>query len=439
MLGINSWHQCSIFICLYVGYMFYIFNRKSFSFVIPNIVETDGLNSGDVGTILSAQAVAYGIGKFVSGMLVDRFSATKLFCAGLCLCGASNILFSVSPPGYFSVLWFFNGLVQGPGWPSCAIMLKKWFSPAVFGTLWSSLSTSMNVPASLGPIACSVFIAWSSGSWRPVMLFFGGASICVSFGSLFVLKDRPEDVGLTLEMLTGEKKIAEDQKKNKESTMTKSKHSTWSRILSSPYTYVVCGGFLVSLIIKGVVCDWGSLYLIQEKQGDQFLTGAFLGTLELGGVIGSIASGYLSDVAVAKIGIKQIGQPRHFVLFVLFPLLFLSMYALRVIVTDLPSQQTFVNGLGFVLGFCMYGIISLVGVLALENSADDIAGTTHAFCALLGNVGLTLAGLPFSAVMEYLSWNGALQLCELSIIISFLLFVFAQRSSCRIGDQIKED
>uniref|UniRef100_H2ZBP2 Major facilitator superfamily (MFS) profile domain-containing protein n=2 Tax=Ciona savignyi TaxID=51511 RepID=H2ZBP2_CIOSA len=436
MLGLNSYYQWSIFICLYIGYIFYIFDRKSFAFVIPTIVRSDGLDPSSVGAILSAQAIAYGIGKFVSGILVDQYSPTILFSTALCLCGLTNIVFSISTATYFSFLWFLNGLFQGPGWPSCAILLRKWYSPAVFGTLWSTLSTSMNVPASLGPIACSLFITWSNGSWRPVMMFFGVTSVFVAVGSFFILKDRPEDVGLTLENLTGEKIDDGKVVKNK----TPGKQSAWPRILSSPYTYVICVGFLVILLIKGVMCDWGSLYLIQQNlMGTSFLTSTFIGSLEFGGIIGSIASGYFSDVAVAKITFRSKGQPRHFVIFVLYPALLVSMFLLRTVVTDLPSQQTFVYILGFIIGFTLYGIISLVGVLALENSAVDIAGSSHAFCALLGNVGLTLAGLPFSVVMEYLSWNVALQLCEISALFSLVLFILAQRLTCRIGDLQKQD
>ena len=117
--------QVLLFIYLYVGYFLYIFNRRSFGFMIPAISEKDEISKDAIGTTLSSLATSYAIGKFFSGLLVDKFSSRMMFSIGLFGVGLSNIMFSVASPRWFPVLWFLNGLVQGPGWPACAKILRR--------------------------------------------------------------------------------------------------------------------------------------------------------------------------------------------------------------------------------------------------------------------------------------------------------------------------
>ena len=117
--------QMLLFVYLYVGYFLYIFNRRSFVFMIPTISKKEDLSDDSIGTILSSLAIAYAIGKFLSGLLVDRFSSCLMFSVGLFGVGLSNLLFSISSPFLFPLLWFFNGIAQGPGWPACAKILRR--------------------------------------------------------------------------------------------------------------------------------------------------------------------------------------------------------------------------------------------------------------------------------------------------------------------------
>lgn len=78
------------------------------------------------GLITSSQSAAYAISKFISGVLSDQISARWLFASGLCLVGLVNVVFSWSSSvSVFAILWFFNGLAQGFGWPPCGKVLRK--------------------------------------------------------------------------------------------------------------------------------------------------------------------------------------------------------------------------------------------------------------------------------------------------------------------------
>lgn len=47
--------------------------------------------------------------------------------------------------------------------------------------------------------------------------------------------------------------------------------------------------------------------------------------------------------------------------------------------------QVIVNLFGFMVGFGMYGIISLLGVASMEVAPENLSGTAHSLATLGGN------------------------------------------------------
>ena len=86
---------------------------------MPYLIE-QGFSKGELGVILSAVSIAYGLSKFLMGIVSDRCNPRYFLAAGLFLSGIINIIF-----GSFSfittsiilmfVLQFLNGWVQGMG------------------------------------------------------------------------------------------------------------------------------------------------------------------------------------------------------------------------------------------------------------------------------------------------------------------------------------
>ncbi|KAK7925399.1 hypothetical protein WMY93_007709 [Mugilogobius chulae] len=135
-MGSNGYgyYRVVIFFSMFTGYSLYFFNRKTFSFVMPSVMEEINLDKDDLGLIASSQTMAYAISKFISGVLSDQISARWLFSIGLFLVGGINIAFSWSSTvTMFSLLWFINGLGQGCGWPPCGKVLRKWYEPSHSG------------------------------------------------------------------------------------------------------------------------------------------------------------------------------------------------------------------------------------------------------------------------------------------------------------------
>ncbi|XP_069326904.1 glucose-6-phosphate exchanger SLC37A4 isoform X3 [Eulemur rufifrons] len=363
-----GYYRAVIFSAMFGGYSLYYFNRKTFSFVMPLLVEEISLDKDDLGLITSSQSAAYAISKFVSGVLSDQMSARWLFSSGLLLVGLVNIVFSWSSTvPVFAALWFLNGLAQGLGWPPCGKVLRKWFEPSQFGTWWAILSTSMNLAGGLGPILATILA--QSYSWRSTLALSGALCVAVSFLCLLLIHNEPADVGL----------------RNLDPTPSKSKKGS-----------------------------------------------SYMSALEVGGLVGSIAAGYLSDRAMAKAGLSIYGNPRHGLLLFMMAGMTVSMYLFRVTVTS-DSPKLWILVLGAVFGFSSYGPIALFGVIANESAPPNLCGTSHAIVGLMANVGGFLAGLPFSTIAKHYSWSTAFWVAEVICAASTAAFFLLRNIRTKMG------
>ena len=118
------WVQCATFGALYIGYCLFCINRKSYSYVIPALLQDD-YNNKEIGATLSSLALGYCIGRVLSGILVDKCKPSLLFGIGLILTGTLNICLGFAPSCYHNAIWFTNGLVQGQGWAACGKIVNR--------------------------------------------------------------------------------------------------------------------------------------------------------------------------------------------------------------------------------------------------------------------------------------------------------------------------
>ncbi|XP_024865106.1 glucose-6-phosphate exchanger SLC37A4b isoform X2 [Kryptolebias marmoratus] len=471
-----GYYRVVIFICMFIGYFLYFFNRKTFSFVMPSVMEEIVLDKDDLGMITSSQTMAYAISKFISGVLSDQISARWLFSIGLFLVGGINVAFSWSSTvSMFSLLWFINGLGQGCGWPPCGKVLRKWYEPSQFGTWWSVLCCSMNLAGSLGPILVTVLLQYYD--WRTILTMSGIFCAAFSLVCLVFVKNEPKDVGLP-SIEAAAKKGAKGG--NSESTL--------SDFLLSPFLWVLSLGYLVVFGVKTAATDWGQLFLMQEKGQTALMGSTYMSALEVGGFVGSLAAGFISDRAVARQGLRTHGSPRHGLLLLMMAGMYVSMYLFRVTVTpeipkglqveisgtpDLPvrdysgpdsenwnphtkiaktqaplwvqvlhpvsvllhvsEQEIWILFLGAMFGFSSYGPIALFGVIASECAPSNFCGTSHAVVALMANVGAFMAGLPFSTVAKQHSWDMAFWMAEVVMGITTVAFFFLRNMRTRMG------
>ncbi|KAK3101316.1 hypothetical protein FSP39_002650 [Pinctada imbricata] len=363
--------------------------------------------------ITSSQTLAYTISKFTFGILVDFLSPRLLLSAGLILSGASAFCFAGADSLLFMCGWWtVNGLSQGAGWPSIAVILKHWCPAKYFGTVWSIMSTSMNLAGTIGPIA-TAFLVKATG-WRICLQLAGMVSVLVGFITLVLVKNKPEN------KIREEKNTKAEEKKTDKSKTEE--NLTRKDLIFIPGYLGVCICYLVTALVQHGVLQWSQLYLIQER-GQMLLTGStFLSSVDIGGIVGSFAAGFLSDYMISK----NTSVPRYIVRRTLI-LYFLTFLSIVVFVFSISvkenSYQVVIGSLGFAIGIGTYGPISMFGVVAMEIAPEKMAGTSHAIAATFSNVGIMAAGLPLSYVAKLYDLQTAflVQGTLLVTIVTYLL------------------
>ncbi|NWY06769.1 G6PT1 protein, partial [Nothoprocta ornata] len=416
-----GYYRAVIFGAMFGGYTLYYFNRKTFSFVMPAVMAEVPLGKDELGLITSSQSAAYAISKFISGVLSDQLSARWLFSSGLLMVGLVNIVFSWSSTvTAFAGLWFLNGLAQGLGWPPCGKVLRKWFEPSQFGTWWAILSTSMNLAGGLGPIVAALVALHYD--WRMTLSFSGFICVVVSFVCLVLIKNEPSDVGLP--------NIEQGAKKGKKGSS--SDNSTLAELLLSPYLWVLSTGYLVVFGVKTCCSDWGQLFLIQERGQSVLVGSSYISALEIGGLVGSVAAGYLSDRAVAKVGLSTYGNPRHALLLAMMAGMCVSMFLFRVTVTG-ESPQPCVPLVALYFKFSHGDSYKRRSRSRRSLSKRD--GELEVFQGFLLclAVGGFLAGLPFSTIAKHYSWATAFWVAELTCAASTVAFFLLRNIRTKMG------
>ncbi|XP_068248384.1 glucose-6-phosphate exchanger SLC37A4-like [Palaemon carinicauda] len=423
-------YQRTVFAALFLGYACYTYNRKSVSYALPTLLASGLLTTSSVGIISSCQNTAYAISKFLGGVLSDRISARLLFSIGLGLSGSTALLFSRTENlSIWALLWFLNGFAQGAGWPACAKLLKKWFSPANFGTWWSVLTASSNVSGTVSPLL-SAYVIVNHG-WSASLVLAGLVSVIMAGLTLVALVDDPALVHLpdpTAEVV-GSPKPVSPKKERQNGNINKNNNNnnnqmTVGELASSPFLWIVCLCYMVVFCSKTAISDWGQIYLIEELGRTQMQASQFTSAMETGGFFGGILAGIVTDRIASKLKIR--GNPRLIVASVFMLGCAVGLHLLNYILT-ISTSQIFVSSVGVLLGASMFGPISIYGIVASESFPAHLSGTAHAVVALAANVGAVVAGWPLSWVAKTFSWSGVFLLLESLAAASIVLIVFTRR------------
>ncbi len=388
-----QYFRIRVFYSMFIGYAFYYFTRKSFTFAMPALISDLHLDKADLGIIASIWAIAYGLSKFVSGIIGDRSNARTFMAFGLLVTGICNIFFGLCSSLYlFALFWGLNGWFQGFGWPACARLLTHWYSQSERGRWWSMWNTSHNIGGAVIPIITAFFAQYYG--WRSAMIFPGVVSIIMGFFLLNRLCDTPQSLGLpTIEKFRNDypTKSAQEGKERELSV----KEILFEYVLCNPYIWLLAVSYFFVYIIRIAVGDWSILYLVEQKGYSQLQAGSIIFWFDIGGIFGSLVAGWASDTIFSG---KRVPMCIIFSLLVTCVLLFLGSFNEKVMLVD--------SCLIFAAGFFIYGPQMLIGMAAAELSHKKAAATASGFTGWVAYLGAAVAGYPFGKITQEFGWSG---------------------------------
>ena len=395
-----------IFSGMFLGYIFYYFSRKSLTFAMPALMQNLGFDKADLGFLASVFSITYGISKFVSGIFGDRSNPRYFMGVGLILTGLCNIFFGLSSSIlFFALFWSLNGWFQGWGWPPCAKLLLHWYSQNERGTWWGVWNTSHSVGGALIPLLaalCATYFGWRYALYVP-----GG--LCILMGIIVInrLRDTPQSLGLpSIEKFRNDG----DSSLRKKETELSLKELLFEYVLRNRYIWVLALSYFFIYIIRTAVNDWSVLYLVEQKGYSLLAAGATISWFEVGGIFGSLASGWISD---------RLFQGRRGPVNLFFTLgVILSLGAFWMV-----PQGWFLldSAILFSLGFTVFGPQMLIGMAAAELSHKKAAGTATGFVGGVAYLGAATAGYPLGKITEVWGWWGFFCILGLCGVIAMTL------------------
>lgn len=397
-----------IFVGMYVGYVFYYFTRKSFTFAMPSMMTDLGLDKGDLGILGSILAITYGGSKFLSGMLADRCNPRFFMSIGLILTGVVNICFGMSSSLlFFALFWGLNGLFQGWGWPPCARLLTHWYSQTERGTWWGFWNTSHSIGGALIPIIaglCAQYWGWRYAMYIPAVMCIG-----VGFFMMNRLRDTPQSLGLPpIEKFRNDYPAS---KVDDEKEMTL-KEILFEYVLKNKYIWILAIAYFFVYVIRVAINDWSALYLYETKGYSLVLANTCVLWFEVGGVLGSLTAGWASD---------KIFKGRRGPINVLFSLgVVFAIYAFWKSPAQVPAVDF---ALMFLIGFLIFGPQMLIGMAAAELSHKKAAGTATGFTGWIAYLGAAGAGYPLGKLTQEWGWDGCFFVLALCGVISAVLLL----------------
>lgn len=395
---------------MFIGYVFYYFTRKSFTFAMPGLIHDLDFDKGQLGILGSVLSITYGISKFASGIIGDRANPRYMMAYGLILTGICNICFGLSSTiACFALFWGLNGWFQGFGWPPCARFLTHWYSHSERGSWWSTWNVSHNVGGFLIPWVAGISLQYFG--WRYAMFVPG--CVCI-LGGLFLinrLRDTPQSLGLPpiekyrndyidrVEAEEGEKHLSAGQ-------------ILVNHVMKNSYIWLLAFAYFFVYAVRTGINDWTALFLVETKGYTSIGANGCVSLFEVGGFFGSLVAGWSSD---------RLFQARRGPVNVLFSM---GMFFSIAFFWCIPSGHTWMDAMAmFCAGFTIFGPQLMIGIAAAELCHKKAAATSTGFIGLFAYVGAAVAGYPLGAIAEAMGWSGFYWSLLISCAVSTLLLI----------------
>ncbi|WP_338545406.1 glycerol-3-phosphate transporter [Pseudomonas benzopyrenica] len=407
-----------IFAGIFIGYAGYYLLRKNFSLAMPYLVE-QGYSRGELGVALSAVAIAYGLSKFLMGLVSDRSNPRYFLPFGLVMSALVMLLFGFAPWATSSVsimfvLLFLNGWFQGMGWPPSGRTMVHWWSQKERGGVVSVWNVAHNVGGGLiGPLFL-LGLAWFN-DWHAAFYVPAVVALAVAVFAFIAMRDTPQSCGLP-SVEHWKQDFPEGYSEGHEREFSTKEIFVEYVLKNRLLWYIAFANVFVYLLRYGVL-DWAPTYLKEAKHFSVDKTSWAYFFYEWAGIPGTLLCGWLSD----KLFRGNRGATG--VVFMLGVLVATLVYWLN------PEGNPGIDLAALVsIGFLIYGPVMLIGLQALELVPKKAAGTAAGFTGLFGYLGGSVAANALVGyTVDHFGWDGGFMLLVGSCVLAIVFLTMTLR------------
>ena len=390
----------------FIGYATFYFVRNNLPVVSKEMGQALGYSKGQIGDMLAATAIAYGVGKFVLGAWSDRSNPRYFMPLGLLLTALCNFLFgAASSYSVHLALWTLNGVAKGMGWAPCGRSLGHWYSVRERGTVFAFWNLAVNVGGGLTGLIAAYSTAWMG--WRSAFYVPGALAVLCAVYLVARLRDTPQSVGLPpIEEYRNE--YPEQGGRDREEELG-TRELVVTYILRNRHLWMFATANFFVYLTRYSMLDWGPTYLKEVKHASLEQGGFSTAIYELGGMFSTVLMGWLSDKAGGRRGMVS--------LLCMVPVFL----AFGGILYAPPGMLWLDLTLFGIIGFFIYPPVMLLTVMGLDFTSKKAIGTAAGFIGLFGYLGRTAQGKGIGTLAERYGWNAAFYGILASTLMGILL------------------
>ena len=372
---------------LWATYGAFYFCRQNVAAAVPGLREELELSRAEIGTILGALKLAYGIGQFVNGQLAERIPARVLLAIGMFGSAALNVLFGFGTGVYFLLfVWAANGYCQALGWTPTMRVASRWFGPEKRGRAVGFIGTGYQ----LAGAATFVVSGWAAGQfgWRAAHYIPAAILAAMGIVTLIWVREVPGDRAM-------------ERQASRSPDTGSTPRPRWTETLwvtiANPRLWLIAIALAMVDATRYGFSDWGLAHIKEMQGGGVGVSALKYAVLPLGGMAGALFAGYASD--------RWFGGRRVPVLVgLLLALGGLSVLYDAVVVT----QPAIAVGLLAAIGLCIYGPqVLLVGAAAMDIARAGRAVAAVGFVNLFGYLGAFAGDKVTGELADAHGWQAA--------------------------------
>ena len=370
-------------ILTWVSYATYYLGRKGISVAKAPIAESlgkDVLVGVDTGYL-----AAYAVGQYVNGILGDRVGARRLVGVGMLISACACLAFGASSIGIAFLLAFVvNGFAQSSGWPGNVKAMAEWTTAENRGRIMGVWATCYQA----GGIVATWFATVMLGRWGWRASFWGPAVVVALVGVLMLLFLKPGPGA-------NPGKPADGQDAPNAIEIEAKRKSERSRVLRSSTVWCYGASYFGMKLIRYSILFWLPFYLTTALSYSKTTAGYMSISFEVGGVLGTIGMGALSD--------RNRRIPRSIFASVWLVLLAgaIFLYA-RIGATDMTTNFVVMA----LVGALLFGPDSLISGAAAQDAGGPYAAATAAgLVNAIGSIGAILQEYVTRGVSQKYGWD----------------------------------
>ncbi|MEF9959849.1 MAG: MFS transporter [Niameybacter sp.] len=241
----------------WIVYFVSYIGRLNYAASMIEIGQSEGYTTIQIGTIVTALFISYGIGQLISGLIGDHCSPRKLVLTGLIGCGLCNLaMYGSNSYWQLVLIWSINGLCLAFVWPPIVKLYTQYMTPEYLHKSCFNIQTSVAMGTCFTYILCSGLLRVAN--WRTIFLMSAILLFGVALLWQLVIKKLERDNQKVCVSQEGAKHVTESKQS---ACANEATEIIFSKVILQSGLIIIFIAILIMGFLKDGIMTWVPQYI----------------------------------------------------------------------------------------------------------------------------------------------------------------------------------